>query len=528
MPSSLSKTRLDDRNSLLEATGSLLGDEPIIDADAIQGNGPIGFSKDRQAFMFLEIVDVSAAKQWLRTVLPWIATLREVKDFQALYTHVRLKRGHSAGTVTANWINVALSYPGLAKLRPDAHLFRDPAFKEGMGRRAKSLGDPVDAISPGNPENWIIGRPGKEPDLLLILACDTDEARNDFLDRIARTLSGALRISFIQFGDAPPIPNSAHEHFGFRDGISQPGIRGRLSNDGTDLLTPRQNRANLDEGKPGQPLIWPGEFVFGYPSQDPSDMKRAGLVSNAGPSWGDNGSFLVFRRYRQDVKAFQNFIRKAVRTFKLKEATDISDAKLGAMLLGRWSSGLPILRFPDGDNVSVSDDDLADNYFNYQTSVPPLSSNDGRTIEGSVSDPAGLVCPFAAHIRRAYPRDDLAQRSEVETHRIIRRGIPFGPQYPSEGERGLVFIGYVTSIERQFEFVLREWFNNPDMPTRGAGLDPIVGQDPKTQRFVSLPFKSASGQIKRTTFGLPDFVTVTGGGYFFVPSVPALELMASD
>jgi hypothetical protein len=47
-------------------------------------------------------------------------------------------------------------------------------------------------------------------------------------------------------------------HFGFRDGISQPGTRG---------LTAPSDPNQPDEGEPGQQLIAPGEFVLGYPLQ---------------------------------------------------------------------------------------------------------------------------------------------------------------------------------------------------------------------------------------------------------------------
>ena len=85
-----------------------------------------------------------------------------------------------------------------------------------------------------------------------------------------------------------------HEHFGFLDGISQPGLRGRASEDPTDVLTPRQNRADPGEGKPGQELIWPGEFVFGYPAQVGSrdgvepggDASFDGAGSPQVPAWG--------------------------------------------------------------------------------------------------------------------------------------------------------------------------------------------------------------------------------------------------
>ena len=120
-----------------------------------------------------------------------------------------------------------------------------------------------------------------------------------------------------QVGDDEKGKNRAgemagHEHFGYLDGISQPGLRGRASADPTDLLTPRQNPQDRSQGKPGQELIWPGEFVFGYPDQDGSrdGNERGGdsSIDGAGyprvPSWAKDGSFLVFRRLNQDVHQF--------------------------------------------------------------------------------------------------------------------------------------------------------------------------------------------------------------------------------
>ena len=63
----------------------------------------------------------------------------------------------------------------------------------------------------------------------------------------------------------------------------------------------------------------PGEFVFGYPGQDPNakDITMAGPNSlteggphgaPAGPVWAKDGAYLVIRRLRQDVAKFRQFL----------------------------------------------------------------------------------------------------------------------------------------------------------------------------------------------------------------------------
>jgi len=153
----------------------------------------------------------------------------------------------------------------------------------------------------------------------------------------------------------------------------------------------------------------------------------------------------------------------------------------------------------------------------------------------ALSDVLGLVCPQAAHIRKAYPRDHATSIDTVasmETHRILRRAIPFGEPFPAPGERGLLFLAYQTSIERQFEFITRAWLNNPYLRSEGDGHDPIAGQrlygrgGSRARTFV-LSVPGSDGSIQRVPIELPtEWVTPTGGGYFFVPSLTALKRLA--
>jgi hypothetical protein len=66
-----------------------------------------------------------------------------------------------------------------------------------------------------------------------------------------------LLMVFEQPGATLPGPHKGQEHFGFKDGISQPGVRG--------YDPESQDHPGEVEGKPGTDLIAAGEFLLGYP-----------------------------------------------------------------------------------------------------------------------------------------------------------------------------------------------------------------------------------------------------------------------
>jgi Dyp-type peroxidase family len=538
--------------------------DPVLQIDEIQGNILGGFNKDHQAIlpMFFEssAAAVAAVRRWLANLVPQLTWLREV----AGYRHDRRRRllaGGSRAETPVVWRNLAFSHPGLRKLTPQADAF-DAIFRGGLPAASARLGDPIESGAPGNPSTWVVGGPGAIPDLLVIIAGDIPEDVESEVDEfLSRADAAGIRcprhdvghdLSFYGGGGAP-FP-SGREHFGFKDGVSQPGVRGRLSDAPGLFLTPRvvpdpdPGSSSAEFSIRNEPLVSVGEFVLGYPRQNASLGRRVAPPWKLGPEpfapdpsavapyWARNGSFLVYRRLAQDVPAFNQFLAdEAARLAQRPGFVGLKADRLGALLVGRWHSGAPVLRSPAADSPTLGASPGANNAFRYDTTPDP---HDG--FASPIDDAQGEVCPQAAHIRKVNPRSlgtDQGSPNATLTRRILRRGIPFGPPLPigsiidpEPTERGLLFLSYQASIRDQFEFLAADWMNDDAKPTNqfapldGSGYDMILGQassEPKRDRFCLL----GPTNERISTAGRPrnQWVIATGGGYFFAPSRKALR-----
>jgi Dyp-type peroxidase family len=338
------------------------------------------------------------------------------------------------------------------------------------------------------------------------------------------------------------LDDIGQEHFGFQDGISQPGVRGRLSDEPDSFVTPRtiDPRAVPDAwlyGLPGQYLVWPGEFVFGYP-RSAADPLLSGAVNLPGPEWSRNGSYLVFRRLRQDVAGFWSFVHAYAQGLSHRPGFEgITADWLAARIVGRWPSGAPVSRLPDADDRALGVDRLANNNFGFAAKAASLPLAGGGESNGwpqAAADPVGLVCPMAAHIRKVNAREtpsDLGGRRASFSRRILRRALPYGEPLPDplgpdpdNGNRGLLFVSYQASIEDQFEFLNSSWMGSPISPRSPSGYDLLVGQNgvPRAERRRSAVVFAKDG-ASATLTSPADFVIPTGGGYFFSPSIDAIE-----
>lgn len=488
----------------MEASGT---EQDALALDQIQGN-IAGFNKPHQRFVFLRFPDKAAAQRFLHVTRREVDTADDIAEANRSFKWNR-KRGRDPEP--KRWFNLLLSISGLRTLEaPELELF-EADFQEGMQARAGQLGD----VEASAPEQWLALFQG-EIHALAILASDLPED----LERLQTQLghhTHACRVEQLGAldGHARPGDNHSHEHFGFRDGISQPGVIG--------LTT---------EPKPGQVMVPAGEFILGYPTQpenQPPSAPPPGAYQPAPappppqfPSWAPNGSFFVFRRLRQDVAGFNEFVAKASTETGLRQ--DLLEAKL----VGRYKSGAPLEL--TRDEPPELDPQLADPSIEDPTLLEDEKVNN---FEFEPQDADGHLVLRAAHIRKMYPRNENPPgKPEAESHRILRRGIPYGPDfqptepaYPGEGappddqDRGLLFGCYQASIERGFEFLQTQWANQPDFPQAGDGRDPITSQDVPAPEF-NLPPDHHLTMLR--------WVITTGGGYFFSPSIGALKLLAGE
>jgi Dyp-type peroxidase family len=436
-----------------------------LDLYDIQGNIVRGYGSRAAAYVFLSVHDAAAAKAWLADLAPQVTT--------------------AAVNPPQRTLNVAVTYPGLRALGlPAASLATFPrAFRDGMASRSALLGDTEQSA----PQRW--HPPFHDPDdlHLMVLVAGHDAARVD--QRVEELQQGFWQAGLREVAD----PLKAHrlernrEHFGYQDGISQPGVRGIAGENGAD------GSRNLP-----WPPLQPGEFILGLPDEDGAapDLPDP-------PELARNGSYLVVRKLEQDVAGFRRQLAEAA------AALGLSEELVAAKLVGRWRDGTPLTQRPQGPDEDLATDKRVNNSFTFDT------------------DPDGYNCPIGAHIRRANPRGSLGFGGELERrHRIIRRGLPYGPPLAADapgdsGNRGLVFACYQADIERQFEFIQAQWLNDGNTFGLGADRDPLIG-DPNggsgIMRFEGRP-PSFVDALQRT-------VTVRGGGYFLVPGISALSLLS--
>jgi Dyp-type peroxidase family len=275
------------------------------------------------------------------------------------------------------------------------------------------------------------------------------------------------------------------EHFGFRDGISQPYADIGLGPPSPGGGTPRP-------GGTWAPLAI-GELLLGHPDEDGRVQQLPANVELR-----TNGTYMVFRKLKQDVIRFRNFMDR-------HDRTGVDDG-LAAQMVGRWPDGSPLVQSPDGpERVPSGGRKKTINDFRYQT-----------------DDPTGRRCPIGAHIRRANPRD-TNNRDEARRHRLFRRSMSYGGallgQEDDGIERGLLFISMQARIDRQFEHVQANWLGRGELVGQaGAHLDPLLAPH---GGGTDAAFQPAGCPAPVTH--LPRFVTTRGGDYFFVPSYSVLH-----
>lgn len=489
-----------------------------VDFSDVQGFVRFGYKRMTKAtYALARVKNAAAARAWLRSAPITSAVAVDPPPVTALH--------------------VAFTAPGLKALGVSESVIAgfSHEFRAGMTQesRSRQLGD----VGSNAPAYWEWGGPAGEPHVLVMFFGEPGHFEAAVQSSTGTVWNEAFEVlRLLDTADMDGI-----EPFGFADGVSQPRIDWEQQRKPTATQLDYTNVVAL------------GEFLLGYPNEygkvtdrpllDP-DAASAGLLPAADATGkmdlGRNGTYLVMRQLDQDVRTFWQFINQ-------QSGGNAEEAeKLAVAMVGRTRAGDPLVPIQEQPIPGIGSEQAHKNQFTFDR------------------DPAGARCPFGAHVRRANPRntdfpvrpanmlmklitmlgfgpngfrDDLM--SSVRFHRILRRGREYGaelssadallPAPPGDPKRGLHFICLNANISRQFEFLQNAWMAGTKFSGLTAESDPLLGNReaipgcPMTGDFTL----QAGGGLRRRVSGLPQFVTVRGGAYFFLPSLRALRYFAT-
>lgn len=467
-----------------------------VDTGDVQGNILRPYAAATARYLFLRVTDAARARLWLAQQAAPAAADR-TDAWPPVTDASPWPRGADERVKKpALMLNVAFTFAGMQALLPkrleDLELFPQ-AFRQGALERAKDNGD----IGSSKPDDWLIGKPGQVLHVVLTLHTFASESIGDADWQQFTAAFDALKAKAVAHGFAVEATREAQAfldqdrkptgevYFGYHDGIAQPRIAGQC---------PAHGGFKSDF----QPAASPGEFLLG---EAYADIFSGPSLGNLPPELARNGTYAALRLLEQDVEGFDRMLASE------SASAGVPGAELQARLMGRWANGDPLTlsQTPPVGTTSLRND------FDYAPSWehPDLEQ-----------DHAGRLCPVGAHIRRTNPRSARVA-GQRHSRRLIRRGMPTQWEESGTTRRGLLGLFICGSLERQFEFIQREWIQG-DLAASGiAGMqDPIAGQRDKPTDFH---FFAGGQEGQARLVKVPPLVTTRGSLYLFVPGMGTLR-----
>jgi deferrochelatase/peroxidase EfeB len=249
--------------------------DPVLDLDDILGDVLQGLQKNSETFIFFKIQDAQAFKNAMKAnVIGRITTALQVRDRE----EINQRRKEQNEPPVDQWLGLNLSFTkeGLTQLLGTNRPQLDPSFERGAADPAtiSALNDPATST-------WVKKFQSDRIDGVFFLAGSDKAFVESNNSELLTVLGNSISVVYSEIGNVRPDAERGHEHFGFRDGVSQPGIRG---------LTPRSNPiAEPDQGLTGQDLIWPASSCL-------ATRARTRTTDNTGTSARDAGAVAQQRR----------------------------------------------------------------------------------------------------------------------------------------------------------------------------------------------------------------------------------------
>jgi Dyp-type peroxidase family len=424
-------------------------------------------------------------------------------------------------------LSVGLTYAGMEALGLDDTTLGTFSREFIMGMTGEHTQRVLGDTGPVAPSTWEWGGT-RNPTVhaMLFLYAATPEGLQALLEEEAKHAAAAGATLGAPLGSV--LLAGDKEHFGFHDGIAQPRVDGLKADADASSNEPKIPTGEVVLGylnaygqlpaTPSVPVTEAARELFPIAPPDPYDTTLGERLD-----LGKNGSYVAFRQYAQDVKAFWSFVDQAA-------ARDAARRKwLAARMVGRWPNGAPLEESPDEEPATF--DKARANEFLY-----------------AAKDLHGERCPLGSHIRRTNPRDGMGPTPAesllvADRHRLLRRGRAYGPPLAASfdpadilasdgaGERGLHFICFNTDLGRQFEFVQSTWVNSMKFDGLYADPDPVIAPhrdpaDPATHPEEVSRFTVQQCPVRHRVNGIPRFVTIRGGAYLFMPGMKALQYLS--
>ncbi|MGD9852102.1 MAG: Dyp-type peroxidase [Nitrospirales bacterium] len=413
----------------------------------LQGNILKGHGRNKALMFFLKFNEneMPLVKEKIREFS------KEITSFKIQLEESKHYRSHRIpGSTFVNFFLTAKGYQALGYSKGELEKCHfDECFLEGMKKEfmQETLYDPHPKEN-WDGQYWDKDRQDIKEIHALLLVADDDEGNlgistGRFFKEVLEIQSDKKLVEIVAVERADQLRNKygeAVEHFGYRDGISNPLF---LESD-KEKIEEYGGRNHWDPLAPLDLVLCPDPFG----------------------NFGDFscGSYLVYRKYEQNVKKFETLIHNLAMDLGLDTRSEEDLEKAHALVMGRFRDGTPL---------AVKDESRR--YYN--ENINNFTYDD---------DPSGSKCPFHAHIRKVNPRTGDG------VPRIVRRGMTYGErtnyQTPSENLStmptqgvGLLFMSFQKCIEEQFVRLQKDFSNNPDgsqkETQKNSGTDSIIGQE---------------------------------------------------
>ena len=417
-------------------------------------------------YEFLSFRQAAQGRAWLAGILDKVASVQQARD--------SIEREQ-------RWVSVAFTWPGLRALGADEQSLATfpEEFRQGMVARAEVLGD----TGRNHPDQWVGGLASPALHAIAILfarnAAERQRVTREHQAFLAST-PGVEVLSSLDLDGFPPF-DYAHDHFGYRDRLSEAQIEG-----------------SGVEPTPGSGApVKAGEFILGHVDESGElvPLPKPEILSR-------NGTFMAYRRLQEHVGAFRDFLRQH------GGPTTEGQELIAAKLMGRWRSGAPLVLAPEKDDPALGADYQRNNNFNY-----------------AKMDPQGYAVPLGAHIRRMNPsgHDGEHPAAKNDPSRCDLRTLPCQKVRPRTELIVALQLSFCVqascanlSLRRMFGSMTRIFTNSATNETH------LIGNQDGTFD-MTIPKRP----IRKKITGLPAFTTLKGGAYFFLPGIKALRYLAA-